>query len=172
MIGVGVVAHEPEEPGSRVAGRGPDGRPDHDDGQRRDQCPDADLAQADADVYAESLVALAARKEGSDDERRDFALGTALDEAAQAPLMIAESAADVALLAATAATIVKPEVQADARAAAALAAGAAAAAALLVDVNLASTPSDARVRRARAAAERAETAARGAVEGDSLQSAT
>jgi methenyltetrahydrofolate cyclohydrolase len=126
-------------------------------------------ADVSADVYAASLEALASAT-GEGDERRDFALGTALEEAAQAPLMIAESAADVALLAATAATIVKPEVQADARAAAALAAGAASAAAHLVDVNLASAQGDARVRRAHAAAERAATAAREAAAGDSLQS--
>lgn len=119
----------------------------------------AGLAEVDADAYAASLAALAAAHPDTDDERRDHALGLALHDAAEAPVLIAETAADVAALAATAAGIVAGEVAADAQAAAALAAGAATAAAHLVAVNLATGPTDARLRRARAAADRAAASA-------------
>jgi formiminotetrahydrofolate cyclodeaminase len=112
----------------------------------------AELAETDAEVYAESLAALADRAEGPN-ERRDFALGAALDRAAEVPLEIAETASDTALLAATAAEHVRLELQPDARAAGALAAAAAEAAARLVEVNLTATADDARVRRARRAAD-------------------
>jgi formiminotetrahydrofolate cyclodeaminase len=111
----------------------------------------AELAQADAEAYGASLQALASTS-SEPDERRDFALGTALREAAQVPLVIAETAADVALLAAEAAERATPELQPDARAATSLASASAAAAAHLVEINLATTPDDERVRRARAAA--------------------
>jgi methenyltetrahydrofolate cyclohydrolase len=121
----------------------------------------AELAQADADVYAESLKALAAKGEDSD-ERRDFALGRVLDRAAQAPLAIAETAHDVALLAARAAEGVRLEVQPDAKAAASLAAAAVSAAALLVEVNLTAGADDPRVRQARRAADAAAAAVQSA----------
>ena len=121
----------------------------------------AELAQADAEIYAESLDALAARQKGQD-ERRDFALGTLLDRAARVPLAIAETACDVALLAANAAEYVRLEVQPDARAAGSLAAAAASAAALLVEVNLTATADDERVRQARRAAEGAAAAVQSA----------
>jgi formiminotetrahydrofolate cyclodeaminase len=127
------------------------------------------LAEWDADAYGASVAALAAAS-GGGDARRDFALRSALDRAAEVPLTIAETAADVALLATAAARVVSPEVEADAQAAAALAAGAAAAAARLVEVNLSMAEGDERVRRARAAATQAATAAREAVPADSLQS--
>jgi methenyltetrahydrofolate cyclohydrolase len=121
----------------------------------------AELAQSDADAYAESLEALAARAKGSD-ERRDLALGDALDRAARVPLAIAETAHDVALLAAKAAEHVRIEVQADAQAAASLAAAAASTAALLVEVNLTTSEHDERVRRARRAADGAAAAVQSA----------
>jgi formiminotetrahydrofolate cyclodeaminase len=121
----------------------------------------ADLAQADADAYAESLRALAAKGQDSD-ERRDFALGRVLDRAAQAPLAIAETAHDVALLAASAVDRVRLEVQPDAKAAASLAAAAASAAALLVEVNLTAGENDPRVRQARRAADAAAAAVQSA----------
>ncbi len=121
----------------------------------------ADLAQTDAEVYAESLAALAARDEAPD-ERRDFALGQALDRAARAPLAIAETAHDVALLAANAVEHVRLDVQPDAKAAAALAAAAAGAAALLVEVNLTAGEDDERVRQARRAADAAAAAVQSA----------
>jgi methenyltetrahydrofolate cyclohydrolase len=121
----------------------------------------AELAQADAEVYAESLRALASRGAGSD-ERRDFALGRVLDRAAQAPLAIAETAYDVALLAANAVERVRLEVQPDAKAAASLAAAAASAAALLVEVNLTAGEDDPRARQARRAADAAAAAVQSA----------
>ena len=77
-------------------------------------------------------------------------------------LTIAETACDVALLAANAAEYVRLEVQPDARAAGSLAAAAASAAALLVEVNLTATADDERVRQARRAAEGAAAAVQSA----------
>jgi formiminotetrahydrofolate cyclodeaminase len=97
-------------------------------------------------------------------EARDFRLGQALDLAADVPLAIAASACDVALLAVEVAEKGDGDVRADAAAAALMAHGAARAAAHLVEINLASLPDDARVRRAhelaRIAAEAADRAAK------------
>ena len=114
----------------------------------------AGLAQADADDYAESLRVL----ENPDEipaDRRDRALAAALDRAAQTPLAIAETAADVVTIAYQARDRVDLKVQADVDAAAALASAAAQAAARLVEVNLSATRDDLRVAHARAAAEAA-----------------
>jgi formiminotetrahydrofolate cyclodeaminase len=119
----------------------------------------ATLAQTDADVYGETLVVLEHRDE-IPPERRDYVLGEALSRAAQAPLAIAETTADVALLAAEVAQRSEPQLRADADAAAALAAAAAQAAARLVEVNLSATRHDPRVAQARTAAEAAVRAMR------------
>jgi formiminotetrahydrofolate cyclodeaminase len=119
----------------------------------------AGLAQADAELYSNSLERLA-RVEDVPDDRRDFELGEALSNAAAPPLAIAESAADVALLAGEAADRGDPKVRADAEAATALAAAAAQAAARLVEVNLVTLPADPRIEKAKAAAETAASAAR------------
>ena len=106
------------------------------------------LAQEDADA----LEAFLAEREAPGAERvetRDFRLGRTLHRAADAPLAIAEAAADIAALAAHTAERCAGEVRADAAAAALLARGAAAAAAHLVEVNLATVEGDARVTRAR-----------------------
>jgi methenyltetrahydrofolate cyclohydrolase len=121
----------------------------------------AGLAQVDAEVYAESLAALADRGE-EPDERRDFALGTKLDLAAEVPLQIAHAAGDTALLAADAAEHVRPELQPDIHTAAALAAAASEAAARLVEANLVMTAEDPRVRGARRAADAAAAAVQSA----------
>lgn len=121
----------------------------------------AGLAQVDAEVYAESLAALAAKGK-EPDECRDFALGTKLDLAAEVPLQIAHAAGDTALLAADAAEYVRPELQPDAHSAAALAAAAAEAAARLVEANLVMTAEDPRVRGARRAADEAAAAVQSA----------
>ena len=121
----------------------------------------AGLAQVDAEVYAESLAALA-DKRPEPDERRDFALGTKLDLAAEIPLQIAHAAADTALLAADATEHVVPALQPDTHAAAALAAAAAEVAARLVEVNLVMTAEDPRVRGARRAADEAAAAVQSA----------
>ncbi len=114
----------------------------------------AALAQADADDYSESLRVLE-NPEAIPADRRDRALASALDRAAQTPLLIAETAGDVATLAYQARERVDLRVQADVDTAVALAASAAQAAARLVEVNLSATHDDPRVEQARAAADAA-----------------
>src|SRR3954454_14516492 len=96
------------------------------------------LAEEDARVFANALSELDRRDD-------DFKLGRALDQAADAPLQIAEACVDILVLASELAETGTPELQADARSAAALAAGATRAATLLVEVNLTVTPDDGRV---------------------------
>jgi methenyltetrahydrofolate cyclohydrolase len=119
----------------------------------------AQLAQTDSEVYSETLLVLEHREE-IPAERRDYELGQALARAAQTPLAIAETAADVALLAAETAELADPKLRADAEVATALAAAAAQSAARLVEVNLAALRDDARVAQARTAAEAAVRAMR------------
>jgi formiminotetrahydrofolate cyclodeaminase len=114
----------------------------------------ADLAQADADEYSESLGMLE-RAQDRPDERRDHKLAAALDRSAQAPLAIAQTAGDVVTVAFQARERVDPKVQPDVDAALALAAAAAQAAARLVEINLSARRGDPRVEEARAAAEAA-----------------
>jgi formiminotetrahydrofolate cyclodeaminase len=108
------------------------------------------LAGQDARAYERAIGAL---------ERRDSGLSRALDRAAEVPLLIAETVADVALLAAEAAEAADGTARADASAAAALASGAARAAFRLVEVNLLTVPDDERLGRARLAADAAAEAA-------------
>jgi methenyltetrahydrofolate cyclohydrolase len=121
----------------------------------RDSWSEASTTVAQAEALRRRALQLARE----DAEARDFHLGRTLDRAADVPLAIAETACDVALLAAHAAHLGDGEVQADAVTAALLAHGAAGAAAHLVEVNLASAPEDARVRRARDLARTAGEAA-------------
>ena len=109
------------------------------------------LAAQDARAYERALTAL---------ERRDSGLARALDKAAEVPLAIAETAADVSQLAAEAAEQAEGSARADASAAAALAAGAARAAARLVEVNLTAVSEDERVARAKRAAQTGDDAAK------------
>ena len=104
---------------------------------------DRSLALADDDhrVYARAMAELAS-------PGRDATLGAALRRAAEVPLQIAETAADVALLAALAAQEGSETVRGDAWAAAALAEAATVSAARLVHVNLATRPNDALCARA------------------------
>jgi formiminotetrahydrofolate cyclodeaminase len=111
------------------------------------------LAEEDAHLYATALSELELRDD-------DFKLGRALEQAADAPLRIAEACLDVAVLASALAEQGAPERQADARSAAALAAGAARAAAVLVEVNLGVSDDDARVRLAQRLSQQADAAAR------------
>ena len=115
---------------------------------------DRSLALADEDhvAYAHALEQLRTPD-------RDAALGRALHRAAEVPLRIAETAADVAALAALAARDGDDAVRGDAWAAATLAEAASIAAARLVHINLATRPDDELSLRADAAA-RAATAAR------------
>jgi formiminotetrahydrofolate cyclodeaminase len=90
------------------------------------------------------------------DERRDFALGRALDHAAAVPLAIAEACSDLVVLAGELAPLAPADLAPDVAAAAQVATGAARAAAGLVEVNLAVGPGDPRLVRANAAVEAAE----------------
>jgi formiminotetrahydrofolate cyclodeaminase len=110
------------------------------------------LADEDHVAYAHALDQLRAPD-------RDATLGMALRRAAEVPLQIAETAADVAALAALAAREGAEAVRGDAWTAAALAEAASTAAARLVHVNLATRPDDDLSTRADAAA-RAAAAAR------------
>jgi formiminotetrahydrofolate cyclodeaminase len=114
---------------------------------------DRSLALADDDhrVYARAMAELSA-------PARDATLGAALRRAAEVPLQIAETAADVAILAALAAREGSETVRADAWAGAALAEAAAVSAARLVHVNLATRPDDELRDRAEQAARAAATA--------------
>ena len=114
---------------------------------------DRALALADDDhrVYARAMAELAAPEHAA-------SLGAALRRAAEVPLQIAETAADVATLAALAAREGKETVRGDAWTAAALAEAASAAAARLVHVNLATLPDDELWARADDAADAAATA--------------
>lgn len=108
------------------------------------------LAREDAEALEAFLAARGAGAIGEPRrEARDFRLGQALYHAADVPLVIAETACDVALLAAHVAENCIDDVRADAASAAALAHGAVRAAAHLVEVNLATAEGDTRVTRAR-----------------------
>lgn len=114
---------------------------------------DRSLVLADDDhlVYVAALEQLRARD-------HDATLGEALRRAAEVPLQIAETAADVAALAALAARDGADAVRGDAWAAATLAEAAAAAAARLVHVNLATRSDDDLSTRADLAAQAASAA--------------
>lgn len=122
----------------------------------------APLAQADADAF-EAVLAVRRTMKSLPAGERDAALGLALSHAADVPLAIAETAADVAELAALVAEKGNPNVAADAAAAALLAEGAARAAATLVAVNLGTTAEDERAARSRTLVSSAQEAARRAV---------
>jgi glutamate formiminotransferase/formiminotetrahydrofolate cyclodeaminase len=104
------------------------------------------LGADDAAAFEQVLVTM--RDRSGSPEQRDFALGGALLRAAEVPLRIAETAADVAELAATAAAEGSPQLRPDATAAAALAEAATRAAAHLVEINLAIVPGDRHSERA------------------------
>lgn len=110
------------------------------------------LAEEDARLFASALSELERRDD-------DFKLGRALEQAADAPLRIAEACADVAALASALAEA-SSQHQADARSAAALAAGAARAAAVLVEVNLGVSEHDERVLLAQRLSTQADASAR------------
>jgi formiminotetrahydrofolate cyclodeaminase len=109
-----------------------------------------ELAQADAEVFAAALAALQA---GSRD------LTMRLERAADVPLEIARTAADVSEAAALVAERCDGVLRPDAAGAAALASGAALAAAQLVRANLVVMPDDRRVAQAFRAAEDARVSA-------------
>jgi methenyltetrahydrofolate cyclohydrolase len=122
------------------------------------------LTASDTEVYAHARrLLLYAEREGAAAEsatgeqtsgagRRDYDLAGALQTAADVPLAIAETAADVAALAAWAAEEAGSDARADAIVASILAEAAAGGAAQLVLVNLAVQPDDEFAIRANAAA--------------------
>src|SRR4051812_42382941 len=118
----------------------------------------APLAQVDAEEYEAALLAL---EDGGGEagERRDFALGRAYARAAEPPLQIARTAADVAELAVVVARNGDLAFHADAVIAAVLAAAAASSAAELVGVNLTASAQDERGREGGGVAEKAAPAA-------------
>jgi formiminotetrahydrofolate cyclodeaminase len=120
------------------------------------------LAAADAVVFEEALATLRAIDQ-IEPGRRDAALKDALVRAAEVPLLIAEVACDVALLAADAAESGNPELGADAAIAALLGEAAARSARHLVAVNLATVPEEDRLSRGAELAEAAASAAKRAV---------
>ena len=117
------------------------------------------LAQADSEAYAEVLAVLQLPAGGRAEER-DFALGAALDRAAELPLAIAEAAADVTELSAHAAFSCDVKVRGEVLTAAILAESAVRAAAGLVEINLATAEGDERLERGRAASAAAAAALR------------
>ena len=108
------------------------------------------LAHSDAEAFSVALETLS-RPDGADQWDRDANLASALDHAAELPLLIAEAAADVAELAALAAPNGEGRTRADAVVAAALAEAATSSAAGLVGTNLATRAGDERSQRAEAA---------------------
>jgi formiminotetrahydrofolate cyclodeaminase len=111
------------------------------------------LAQADAEAYSEVLRASAAER------------GVALGRASEVPLAVAEAARATSELGTELSAAGDPKLRGEAIAAAILGEAAARVAAVLVEMNLASDPGDARIRRAREHAEAAQHAARRAAEG-------
>jgi methenyltetrahydrofolate cyclohydrolase len=110
------------------------------------------LVEADANAYADAVVRLAHKGGG------DVDLGRSLERAADALLDIADTAADVAALAAFVGERAREDLVPDALAAALLAEAATRAAAMLVEVNLAVRADDDRARRARDACAAAASA--------------
>lgn len=104
------------------------------------------LADADAAAFGAALAEL--RTSDETGLTRDERIGRALALAADAPLAIAEAAADVTALATLAAAEGRVDVRPDALVARELAAAAARGAAQLVEVNLVTVPGDERSRRA------------------------
>jgi methenyltetrahydrofolate cyclohydrolase len=106
------------------------------------------LAEEDARAY-ESFLLARRMSEDFDPQVRDAAIGEALSRAADVPLAIAETALDVASLAAELVERGNPNIRGDAATAVLLSEAAVRATANLVEVNLATREGDARVERAR-----------------------
>jgi methenyltetrahydrofolate cyclohydrolase len=121
------------------------------------------LADRNAAAYAEALTAfrLPTELEG---EARDFALGQALERAAEVPHDLADAAVDVAEVAAVVARFGHPAMRGDAITAAALAVAVARGAAALVAVNLGVMPEDRRLAAVQSLVDAAARAARRAEE--------
>jgi methenyltetrahydrofolate cyclohydrolase len=120
-----------------------------------------ELAGRELTSYGPVLAALRLPR---DDPSREQRLDSTLTEASEAPLAIAEAAAETAVLAAQVARATSPSVRGDALTGAVLAEAAGAAAATLVEINLSQRAGDAAVDRARAARRRAGEARARALE--------
>jgi methenyltetrahydrofolate cyclohydrolase len=127
----------------------------------------APLAAADAVAYENVLTAMRMPEE-LESEVRNTLIGETLSRAADIPLLIAETAADVAELAAEIAVQGNPNLRGDAAAASLLAASAVRVAANLVEINLATVEGEDRIARARTLIAGADKAAKRALgDGDS-----
>ena len=127
----------------------------------------APLATEDAVAYENVLTAMRMPEE-LEPEVRNTLIGETLSRAADIPLLIAETAADVAELASEIAVHGNPNLRGDAAAASLLAASAALVAANLVEINLSTVEGEERVERARTLVAGAEKAAKRALgDGDS-----
>lgn len=127
----------------------------------RSRCPT--LARDDADAWQDALAALGS-PHGVDGG--DFELRRILDRAADLPLAIAETGADVAGLALLAAERGDASLRGEAVAAAVLAHAGVRATAHLVVINLATRAEDERTARAGRAEQAAASAAAGAIDGE------
>ena len=119
----------------------------------------APLATEDAVAYENVLTAMRMPEE-LESEVRNTLIGETLSRAADIPLLIAETAADVAELASEIAVRGNPNLRGDAAAASLLAASAARVAANLVEINLSTVEGEERVERARTLVAGAEKAAK------------
>ena len=128
-----------------------------------ERCPD--LAAADEKVWHAALVALGVAVDGGG-ETRDGELRLRLEDSVELPVVIAETGADVAELAATAARLGEGTFRSDAVSAALLAQAGVRVARHLVAVNLGTREDDDRSRRAARAEWRAEQAVKQALEAD------
>ncbi len=127
----------------------------------------APLAAEDAVAYENVLTAMRMPEE-LESEVRNTLIGETLSRAADIPLLIAETAADVAELASEIAVHGNPNLRGDAAAASLLASSAVRVAANLVEINLSTMEGEDRVERARTLVAGAEKAAKRALgDGDS-----
>jgi formiminotetrahydrofolate cyclodeaminase len=122
------------------------------------------LGHGDAAALAHARAVLAERRSGNATGTLDTEIGDAVLSAAEVPLQIGASAADVAQLAALTASHATADLRADATVAAILAAAAAEAAAHLVAINLIASGDEQLVALARGHAEIAAKAAGAAIQ--------
>jgi formiminotetrahydrofolate cyclodeaminase len=122
----------------------------------------APLAAEDAVAYENVLTAMRMPKQ-LESEVRNTLIGETLSRAADIPLQIAETAADVSELACEIAVRGNPNLRGDAAAAALLASSAVRVASNLVEINLSTVEGEERVARARALVRSSEQAAARAV---------
>jgi formiminotetrahydrofolate cyclodeaminase len=122
------------------------------------------LVQEDADAYRHAHERLRGTESDERPEQRDWQLGQALRRAADVPLAVAETAADVADLGTEVAAECEPAIRPEAVAGCMLAEAGVRIGVQLIEVNLATTPDDERLVRARAALGRAERSRAAVVE--------